>query len=204
MIEKTCPKCGALHRVANPIKVYCCVCGELVFDRKETQPIRLEQPKTVPGTECLPCKKKKKMLTHCDYLEEDHCTLATMLADKPIPTTPEICAGCQRCQNPMDTNEVTLGLAGIKHSDRGVGTTLANIISWFIAKPEGCACPDREQVMNAWGVEGCEKNLSTILAWLRESAQINGHNYSEFMIKAVVVSIIKGHKVREYIVGKED
>lgn len=91
----------------------------------------------------------------------------------------------------MELNEITLALAGIKESDSGPGTTLHNLITWFIPQPENCGCPNRVQVMNAWGKERCLEELPTILGWLRESALDNNIPYSEFVIAAVVKTILR-------------
>lgn len=126
----------------------------------------------------------------CPHYNEPYCELATWLANKNIETTPEICKACNRCKKPQDVNEVTLALAGIKESNEGPGTTLHNLITWFIPQPENCSCPNRVAVMNAWGKERCLQELPTILDWLRESALDNNYPYSEYVIAAVVKTIL--------------
>lgn len=130
----------------------------------------------------------------CIHLIDNHCTMASWMADKECPTTPEMCKACSRCSKPRDVNEVTLALAGIKESAEGPGTTLHNIITWFIPQPPGCSCPNRVALMNAWGKERCLKELPTILSWLRESALDNNYPYSEYVISAVVKTILTTSK----------
>lgn len=132
----------------------------------------------------------------CPHFEEDCCKLATWLHPQqlPIVTTPEMCQACNRCDKPQDVNEVVLGLAGIHHSDRGPGTTLHSLITWFIPKPENCDCANRVDVMNAWGYERCQQEFKTILGWLRESALDNNYGYSEFVIAAVLKTVLFYHR----------
>lgn len=127
----------------------------------------------------------------CPHLNPPLCELASWLANKPIEITPEDCRACCRCDKPRDVNEVVLSLAGIEQSNEGVGTTLHKLITWFVPQPEGCDCPNRVNIMNAWGPERCLKELPTILSWLRESALDNNHPYSEYVIATVVKNIIK-------------
>jgi hypothetical protein len=125
----------------------------------------------------------------CPHLNDNICELASWMANQPIETTPEKCEACQRCNKPMDVNEITNSLAGIEHRDDGPGTTLARTISWFVRKPQDCNCADRVDLMNSWGKERCQQELPTILSWLRESALDNGYPYSERVI-ALVLRII--------------
>lgn len=124
------------------------------------------------------------------------CELASWLADKPVPVDQLTCLACERTAHPRDLNPVTKALAGIEHSDVGPGTTLENLISWFVRKPPNCSCPDRVDVMNAWGAERCLKELPTILSWLRESALDNNIPYSERVISVVVKTMLKMYRLR--------
>ena len=126
----------------------------------------------------------------CPHYNDNLCELASWIADKPIATTPEICRGCGRCDKPQDINEVTLALAGVKESSSGPGTTLHNLITWFVPQPANCGCPNRVAIMNAWGKERCLQEMPTILSWLRESALENGYPYSEFVISAVLRTVL--------------
>ena len=99
----------------------------------------------------------------CPHLNHNTCELASWLVNKSIETTPEICQGCRRTSKPMDVNEVTTALAGIEESEEGPGTTLHNIITWFIPQPAGCSCANRVFIMNAWGYERCLEDFPTIL-----------------------------------------
>ena len=54
---------------------------------------------------------------------------------------------------------------------RGVGTELHKLLGRFgIQMKKGCACKARMVQMNKWGIDGCQQNTETILAWLREEA----------------------------------
>lgn len=127
----------------------------------------------------------------CPHKLDDNCGLASWIANKECPTTPEICQACQRCTKPQDLNEVVLSLAGVKESNTGPGTTLHTLITWFVPQPVGCQCPNRVNVMNSWGKERCLQELPTILSWLRESALDNDIPYSEYVISVVVKNILK-------------
>jgi hypothetical protein len=124
------------------------------------------------------------------------CELASYIADKPITTTPEICIGCCRATPPRDINEVTRSLAGVEQSTCGVGTTLAKTIKFFLPVGSCESCPNREQVMNAWGPDRCLKELPIIMDWLRESANKQGYPFSELLVKGTLLSIIYGCKVK--------
>jgi len=130
----------------------------------------------------------------CPHLNDDVCELASWMANKTIQTTPRTCRGCCACERPRDVNEVTLALAGIEESNEGPGTTLHNLITWFIPQPENCGCPNRVALMNAWGKDRCLKEIPTILTWLRESALDNNYPYSEFVISAVLRAML--HAIR--------
>lgn len=148
---------------------------------------------------CPVCNKKQieipsrvEDMEPCQHLEDNICGLASWMLDgQPIPTTPESCKACQRCSKPMDVNEITLSLAGIKESEHGPGTTLQTVISWFVAQPKNCGCPDRVALMNAWGKKRCRKEIPTILAWLRESALDNNMPYSEYVISCTLKLILR-------------
>ena len=130
-------------------------------------------------------------MAQCPHLNNDICELASWLSNKVCITTPEECKACSRCSKPQDVNEVTTALAGIEESDEGPGTTLHRIITWFIPQPAGCSCANRVNVMNVWGRDRCLQELPTILSWLRESALDNNYPYSEYVIGAVVKTILK-------------
>ncbi len=49
---------------------------------------------------------------------------------------------------------------------------MTRILGWFGIKYEpGCPCPNHARQMDAWGPDGCEENLETIIGWLREEAE---------------------------------
>lgn len=131
----------------------------------------------------------------CNYRLGNLCELSSQLGNKEVLVVLDDCRACCRCKHPRDVNEVTTTLAGIDMSiDSGIGTSVHNKFKWFNRKPDNCNCADRVKVMNAWGVEGCTKNLPTILSWLRQSAKDQGYPYSEFVISNVVKGIILYYK----------
>ncbi len=131
---------------------------------------------------------------HCNHRIGTTCELASYLANQHIETTPEQCIGCIKTTTPRDINEVTRAMAGMSQSTSGVGTTLANTINWFITHGTCYSCPNREQVMNAWGPDRCLKELPIIMDWLRESANKQGYPFSELLVKGTLLSILRFHR----------
>lgn len=137
----------------------------------------------------------------CPHRSNNVCGIASLIAGCDVPVDPIDCLGCQR--HDSTHNDVTKQLAtshnpNLSSPERGVGTRLANTLSWFIKKPEGCQCGDRAETMNMWGPDGCTANMSTILHWLRESALDNGYPYSEFVVKSLLRSIIALSRKLDY------
>ena len=53
----------------------------------------------------------------------------------------------------------------------GPGTQLHELLArWGIKASEGCSCRGRMIQMNKWGIDGCEKNIETIVEWLKQEA----------------------------------
>jgi hypothetical protein len=137
----------------------------------------------------------------CDFLEADtgECNIISELATVPHYPTPEECRGCNRCSRPRTVNEVTrsianqlrveAGLSALLDTPGGPGTKLASVLSWFAPSNSNCGCEERAAIMDAWGVQGCKDNLSTILHWLRSSAHAANIPYSEFGTKIILNSI---------------
>ena len=59
-------------------------------------------------------------------------------------------------------------------AEKGPGTELARILSWFATDEEGCRCRSRARIMNVWGPSTCRRRSDTILEWLREEAGRRG------------------------------
>lgn len=54
----------------------------------------------------------------------------------------------------------------------GPGTELTRILRRLgINYTPGCSCPQHAVQMDAWGPDGCEENIDTIVGWMREEAQ---------------------------------
>lgn len=131
---------------------------------------------------------------NCIHLNNNECAIASWIANDKRSPTPEDCRACQRCEHPMDINEVTNAVAGIEPSNHGIGTSLHNTITWFVPVPKDCNCINRVQVMNHWGYDRCKEEFRVILGWLRDSAHEQGYPYSEYIIGAVLRRIIEAHK----------
>ena len=53
----------------------------------------------------------------------------------------------------------------------GVGCHLARMLSWFGIRDDGrCGCSEHAAQMDAWGPDGCEREIETIMGWLRDAA----------------------------------
>lgn len=54
----------------------------------------------------------------------------------------------------------------------GTGTQLERLLRIIgITEKEGCKCGQRAAVMNSEGPDWCEKNIKTIVGWMKEEAQ---------------------------------
>jgi len=138
------------------------------------------------------------------------CRLASDMAQCDCLVFLEQCIYCTEKANPSQSiNIVTVSLA-IKYSDDkarviqaygsavkqpnissnpGPGTELRNLISWFVwdKKVQNCTiCRNREERMNRWGPDKCEKNIATILGWLQESAKEKGYPFSTRVASVLV------------------
>jgi len=167
-------ECGAKGIISTwPVT---CGCGKKYLTPQET-PVVIKDP-----------------FPYCSERIEGECNVAMLIAGQPVTPSHEACIGCQKHLSTV--NEITIQLAKeanptLSSPEKGVGSRLANTLSWFIPKPSNCDCADREQIMNLWGPEGCRKNLRTILSWLRESALENNYPYNSYGAKALLLSIIK-------------
>lgn len=57
----------------------------------------------------------------------------------------------------------------------GAGCHLKRLLEWWgLAEAPGCRCGAHAAQMDAWGPDGCQEHLQTILAWLREAAAERG------------------------------
>lgn len=53
--------------------------------------------------------------------------------------------------------------------DHGPGTELSRMLRKYEINPAaGCDCKAKARKMDEWGVEGCRKNMETIVGWMRE------------------------------------
>lgn len=137
------------------------------------------------------------MVASCEHNTEEGCEIVYLINKQWIVPSPEICSGCQRDQNPMNINPITIGLSGIEIKKNGPGSTLHKIITWFIEQPTNCPCPNRVKLMDSWGPELCIENKKEILGWLRESARINNVKYNEFVLSATLMGVLYGCKAWE-------
>ena len=135
-----------------------------------------------------------------------------------VPIDKKACECCAKCGNPCAVNQVTASRAVLilrqnnqlipnklitivyeaSHKEKP-GTELKKLISWFVwsKKASNCKrCLDREQRMNEWGPDKCEKNVKTIIAWLRESAVERGYPFSERIAGALVRRAIQNSRTK--------
>jgi hypothetical protein len=149
-------------------------------------------------------------MNDCKYLNKNICRLASDMAQSDCLVTEEQCNFCtNRAKPSRSINVVTVSLAIRYTKDKNIvlsqyanvirtkqpplhekpGTELKNLISWFVWSKEvrGCTtCKNREDRMNKWGADKCEKNVQTIIAWLRESAVEKGYPFSERVASALI------------------
>ena len=77
----------------------------------------------------------------------------------------------------------------------GPGTELSKILKRFgIEYVPGCKCADHARTMDRWGPDGCEKQMQTILFWLRQESEKRGLPFVEFAAKMLVRRAIKRAK----------
>jgi hypothetical protein len=146
-------------------------------------------------------------LPPCQFLEADtgECNIISELAREPYYPTPEECQGCGRCTPSQSVNDVTRTIANqlliasnkppLLETVGGPGTTLKKTLSWFHTS-SSCGCEERAAIMDAWGVQGCEENIRTILFWLRDSAASQGLPYSEAAMTVILKSIFITEKIK--------
>lgn len=146
-------------------------------------------------------------LPPCQFLESEtgECNIISELAREPYYPTPEECRGCGRCTPSQSVNDVTRTVANKLLAEQGKpllfevgsgpGTTLKKTLSWFHTS-SSCGCEERAAIMDAWGVQGCEENIRTILYWLRDSATAQGLPYSETAVLVILKSIFAMEKLK--------
>ena len=92
---------------------------------------------------------------------------------------------------PDQEEPTTLRIAAYKP---GPGSELRKMLAWFARPSDTCKCETRSETMNDWGVEGCRKNLDTIIEWLLEEAQLRGLPHGKFtrtIAKSLVLTAIR-------------
>lgn len=80
------------------------------------------------------------------------------------------------------------GWPGGKAPCGGPGTELKKLLRrWLgITATPNCSCNARALEMDAWGPDGCETHMQTILDWLREQATARGIPFISFAVERVV------------------
>jgi len=79
--------------------------------------------------------------------------------------------------------------------DAGVGTELKNLLKTIgITSSPTCACNARARIMNENGIQWCENNKDTILAWLKEEASKRNLPFSSYLATGLVNLAIKKAK----------
>jgi len=84
----------------------------------------------------------------------------------------------------------------------GPGTELGKLIAWFFIPDGTCKCGDRIQKMNKWGPDQCEKNMDTIIRWLRHSAATHGVPFYETGVRILVSKAIGNARKKAGVNGK--
>lgn len=141
-------------------------------------------------------------MNKCKHLDTDmSCLIIRQLTgEEHLPSQKE-CRACSLCHDSQTVNEITSSLANkiLIELDRptlykigsGPGTRLKKTISWFHSMPPGCDCEDRAKIMDAWHVEGCNRNIRTIVHWLNESAHLANINITRSAIEMIVHILLK-------------
>lgn len=134
-----------------------------------------------------------KPTEYCEHRLDGQCLIVETIAEIEVCPTDITCHCCQR--HSSSVNDITTTIAKLCNPtlstpEKGVGTRLANTLSWFVSKPPGCDCGDREVIMNMWGPDKCAENRSEILGWMRESALMSNHVYSELGMSILLNSVI--------------
>jgi hypothetical protein len=53
----------------------------------------------------------------------------------------------------------------------GVGCRLSRSLAWFGLRDDGtCGCAEHAAQMDAWGPDECERQIETIMGWLKDAA----------------------------------
>jgi hypothetical protein len=82
----------------------------------------------------------------------------------------------------------------------GPGTELKRLLSKVgISSKSGCNCDQRALVMDDEGPEWCEKNIETIISWLKEEAAARGLPFERFTVKGLIYLAIYLAKRKERI-----
>ncbi len=90
------------------------------------------------------------------------------------------------------------GKASIISSSGVAGTELKNLIEKFGLKPGlNCKCEQHIREMDASGVEWCERNIGTIIEWLREEAQRANLPFTEIGAKLLIRRAIGNAKKKQ-------
>ncbi len=151
--------------------------------------------------------------------EKHYCKIASELSGGlQCETTQEACKACIESSSARSPNSVTASLAtkavkeqtpeklpeivkqlshlyriytsSQENKEKGPGTELKKILSWFATETPDCECKDRANKMNIWGVQGCRDNIETILDWLQEEAVKRSIPFVRLIAKQLVLLAI--------------
>ena len=158
-------------------------------------------------------------LPHCEHRSKGLCQISTQLAGIPVKAAADACQVCSNLPNPHCDNHVTRSKAiytlyltkseippnlrqGVHHNpaaepiNKGPGTELEKLISWFKSSSDSCGCRDKVQKMNRWGPDKCETNIDLIKKWLRESAAKENIPYIDFIATVLIKKAIKNARAK--------
>ncbi len=78
----------------------------------------------------------------------------------------------RRCPIPPTPKQITEQKYQQQLQQNGTGTQLEKLLRIVgITEKEDCKCGSRAAVMNSEGPDWCEKNIKTIVEWMKEEAQ---------------------------------
>ena len=141
----------------------------------------------------------RRYYMECNNKDEGICLVMYQLTNQHVYPTEQDCKNCNKCSPPKTLNDFTRAKSSellVKqgkpplYKGYGPGTRLKRLLAWFIETPPDCDCEHRSQLMDAWGVAGCQANFSTIVQWLDEAALINRINITRMGIAAIVESVL--------------
>lgn len=152
----------------------------------------------------------------CHFLQDEVCGQASRMAGAPVETTEKACSVCLKQATRLNHVTASLALSKVPRPipekkkyltqllkvinpwPEGPGTELKKLIAWFhVSDGDSCKCNDRILKMNRWGPDQCEKNMDTVIRWLRHSAATHGIPFYEIGVRLLVKKAISKARDRK-------